>query len=154
MTRTMRRWERSLLGVAVAWGLTLPILALLMPVYAGESVETSSDGTGVTTASSATLVQMNGLWSLAMIAVPFVVAIVVALVLWLRRPPAGPGAIAWILVGLLGAANVLALLSVGIFVLPVTVCLVAACAIRTAGPGVPAAVPPGGAAVLPGGQVS
>jgi hypothetical protein len=73
------------------------------------------------------LVGENGTGVIGVVVIPLVVAVVVAAVLSRRStaPSAGPDA--WTATGLLATFNVLALLSIGIFVLPVTVCLVVAC---------------------------
>lgn len=142
MTRAMRIWERTLLGIAVLWASALPILALLLPVYSGESVEMSGDGTTVTAASSATMVQVDGWQVLITMSVPLVVAVLVTVLLSIRTRRAWPLALAWTAAGLLALATLLAMLSVGLFVVPVTACLIAACTIRTAAVGtVPVSVP-------------
>jgi hypothetical protein len=48
--------------------------------------------------------------------------------LWRRGLRQGAGAFAWTIAGLLVVFNVLALASIGVFVIPVTACLVVACA--------------------------
>ena len=133
MTRAMRIWERTMLGIAVLWGLALPIVALLVPIYSGESTEMSGDGTTVTRESGATLVQVNGWQVLLTISVPLVAAVLVTGLLSLPRRHRWPLVLAFVVAGLLAAGTLLAMLSIGIFVLPVTVCLIAACAIRAAG---------------------
>jgi hypothetical protein len=47
--------------------------------------------------------------------------------LWRRRGRQGAGVIAWVVTALLVCFNVLALLSIGVFLLPVTLALVVAC---------------------------
>jgi hypothetical protein len=56
--------------------------------------------------------------------------VLVALALWIRGPRRGPGLVAWMLVGLLACFNLLAMLTIGIFIVPVTALLVVACALR------------------------
>jgi hypothetical protein len=132
MSRRGRIWERGLLGVAVAWGVALPVGALLVPAYRGASVEMSG-GTTSTTTTSATLVQVNGSGVLVTVSVPLAIAVAVTLLLSRRAPGRGPGVAATALIGLLAAGTVLAMMSIGIFVLPVTVCLALAWALRLAG---------------------
>jgi hypothetical protein len=48
--------------------------------------------------------------------------------LWRRGSRPGAGVLAWTIAGLLAVFNVLALLSIGVFVIPVTACLFVACA--------------------------
>jgi hypothetical protein len=138
----MRIWEQTLLGLALAWGLALPVLAGLVPMYSEDSVAVSG-GSSVGTQSSATLYQVNGWGALIPLVVPLGVAVIVTLLLAIRRSDSGPGVIAWGVVGLLAAGTVLAMMTIGIFVLPVTGSLIAACAIRQAGavPVLPPAVP-------------
>lgn len=112
------------LGVAVVWSMVVVIGAFTVPVYSGESV--SSDG-GPPVATSATLVAENGLGSAFVVAVPLLVALLVGVFLALVPWPAGR-VVAWILTGLLGAFTLLAMMTIGIFLLPVTVGLVVACA--------------------------
>jgi hypothetical protein len=128
----MRIWEHWLLGAAIAWGLALPVLAVVLPAYRGESVEMSSDGTTVTTSTSATLAQVNGWQAVLVVSVPVAIAIGVALLLGFRDPGRGPGVPATVLVGVLTVGTVLAMLTIGIYVVPVTACLVAVWAIRLA----------------------
>jgi hypothetical protein len=129
----MRIWERALLGIAMLWGLALPILALVVPAYSGESAEMSGDGTIVTRNSTTTMVQENGWQVLMTISVPFVVAVMVTVLLSLRTRHPWPLVLAFVVAGLLAVGTLLAMFSIGVFVLPVTVCLIAACAIRAAG---------------------
>jgi len=44
------------------------------------------------------------------------------------RPRQGAGVLAWTIAGLLAVFNILALASIGVFVIPVTACLFVACA--------------------------
>jgi hypothetical protein len=60
------------------------------------------------------------------LAVPLLVTLAVGFALWQGSRRALP--IAWTLTGLLAAGNLVAMLSVGVFVLPVTAALVIACA--------------------------
>jgi hypothetical protein len=121
-TRLGRVPAVALLG-ASAYGVALVVAAFVAPVY--ES--TSSSSSGETTRASDTLVGVNGLSAAVVLAVPLVVTLVVGCALWLGSHRwAMP--IAWTLTGLLAAGNLLAMLSVGVFVLPVTAALVVACA--------------------------
>ncbi len=119
------------LGLAVAMSLLLLALAAVVPVYGSESVMTTigPDGSATTTSSSgsATLVAVNGLSALLLVAVPLLVTVLVAVLL--RR---GSGrvayATAWVLTLAYGGLCVLALLSIGLFLAPVALALLVACA--------------------------
>ena len=103
---------------ALGWSAALIVGACVVPVY-------SSDGPAGR--GSATLVGENGAGVIGVVIIPLVVSVVVAAVLNRRSAAPNAGPVAWTATGLLATFNVLALLSIGIFVLPVTVCLVVAC---------------------------
>jgi hypothetical protein len=121
--------------VAAAYGVALVVAAFTLPVYESTS-SSSSDGSSQ---ASDTLVGANGLGVALVLGVPLLVTIAVGCALWQGSRWALP--IAWTLTGLLGAANLLAMLSVGVFVLPVTAALALACA-RSRPPALPPAVFP------------
>lgn len=106
------------LGVAAVLGLLLVVAALVVPAYDSDSASSS----GATESTSSTIVGVNGLGALAVMAVPLLATALVAAALWLRAKP-----LAWAIVALLAAGNVLALASVGLLALPVTAALVVAC---------------------------
>ena len=99
-------------------GLALLLAGSLVPVYSSESASSS----GASTSSSETLVQANGLNVLIVLAIPLIVSLLVAAALRVDRRNA-----AWLLTGSLGCFAVLALLSIGLLVLPVVVALAVAC---------------------------
>ncbi len=111
------------LVTAFAWSVVLLVAGFLVPVYSSQGV--ASDGEVFD--GSATLVGQNGLGVVVVLAIPLLVTLGVWSAL---RTPTRRGAvpIAWILTGVLAGLNLLALLSIGVFVLPVTVALVVACA--------------------------
>ena len=117
------RPERISLGIALAWGLGMVIAAFVAPVYHSSGVST----TGAMTDGSATLVAVNGWRALLVAAAPLAAALATGGVLWRRAGRPGGGFIAWTVVGLLGVFNVLAMASIGVFVLPVTIALIVAC---------------------------
>jgi len=121
--------------VAAAYGVALVIAAFTLPVY--DSAGSSSSGE--TSLASDTLVGVNGPGVALVLGVPLLVTLAVGFALWQRSRWSVP--IAWTLTGLLAAANLLAILSVGIFVLPVTAALVLAC-VRSRPPAQPPAVFP------------
>jgi hypothetical protein len=124
------RVELIALVVAGLGGVGLLVAALFAPFYTS-SVSTLS-GTGVAThnSGSATLVEENGLWVLAVVAVPLLVSIAVAITMALRNPARGTGALAWTLVALLGGVTVAGLMTIGVFILPTTAALVTVAAVR------------------------
>lgn len=122
----MRRAEQIWIIVALAWGALLLVAAMVVPVYSTQS----SAGSGPLTTGSATLVQVNGWRVLLVCAVPLACALLVGTVLWRRAGKRGAGPVAWTVTALLGGFNLLALLSIGVFVLPVTAALAIACVIH------------------------
>ena len=121
------RTTRLALGGATLWSLALVVAVLTLPVYSGETTTSDSTGATTTTATSATLVAENGWWGLVVAGIPLVVCLVVRTLL---LGPVGRAArvAAAVVVALLGLGNLLAMLSIGIFVLPVTVALAVAVA--------------------------
>ncbi|MDN4475650.1 hypothetical protein QQX09_07265 [Demequina sp. SYSU T00192] len=124
----MERWStrtRVAWWIAVGWGALLPLLALAVPV--GTEVSLSSDG--IETTRHLTLAQAEGVSGVLTVAVPL------ALVLLVGAAMAAPGRwglpAAWALFGLLAAANLLAMMSVGIVVVPLTVAVLVALVGRT-----------------------
>lgn len=126
----LSRAEWVALGVALVWSGGLLVAAVVAPAYQS-ATETSS---GTVTHGSATLVEQNGPGVLLPLSVPLLVTVVVGCLLWRRGGHRGAGPMAWTLTGLLAGLNLLAMFSIGLFVLPVTACLTAACAVRQARP--------------------
>jgi len=117
------RLEGISLAIALVWGAGLVVAALLVPVYQSSSVSSS----GAVTDGLATLVGVNGWGALLVAGAPLAAATVTGCVLWRRAGRQGAGVLAWAVTGLLGCFNLLAMLSIGVFVLPVTIALVVAC---------------------------
>ena len=117
------RLERISLAFALVWGTGLVIAAVLVPVYQSSSVSSS----GTVAAGSATLVGVNGRGALLVAGAPLVAAVVTSSALWRRAGRQGAGVLAWAVTGLLVCFTVLAMLSIGVFVVPVTVALAVAC---------------------------
>jgi hypothetical protein len=105
---------------AIVYSAALIVAGFVMPVYSSESVSSE----GEITQGSATLVGENGASAVVVLAIPLVIAVVVGVAL--RRRTRRSVAVAWTLVGLLAAFNLLSIASIGLFVLPVTLALVAA----------------------------
>ena len=126
----LRRGEWVALAVALFWSAALLVAAPLAPAYQS-TTETSS---GTVTHGSATLVNENGTGVLLIIGVPLVVTVIVGHALWRRGARCGAGPIAWTFTGLLAGFNLVAMLSIGAFIIPVTACLAVACTIRQTRP--------------------
>jgi hypothetical protein len=118
-----RRLEWISLAFALVWATGLVIAALLVPVY--QSLSVSSSGT--VTDGSATLVGVNGWGALLVAGAPLAAAMVTGYALWRRTGRQGAGVLAWAVTGLLACFNFLAMLSIGVFVIPVTLALAIAC---------------------------
>ncbi len=113
------------LGAAACFSAAVIMAGFLAPVYESTVVSSSGPATQV----SETLVGQNGTGVAVVLVVPLLLTLAVGAALWEadRRPAMR---LAWTLTGLLAAGNLLAMLSIGVFVLPVTAALVVACAGR------------------------
>jgi hypothetical protein len=115
----------SLLAVAA---LLIALLAAGVLTFADTSSSTSCEGTssGVQTCTdaSSTLIQENGSWVLALLAVPVLLAAGVVAAIAYKLPPP----VEWILALAAFAACIVAIFSVGIFFLPTALLLVVAAA--------------------------
>jgi hypothetical protein len=94
----------------------------------------SESSTGEVTFGSDTLVGANGLGVVVVLAVPLMVTVLVGCALRLRAHRAGLP-VAWTLTGLLAVFTLLAMMSIGVFMIPVTAGLVVACATARPQPG-------------------
>jgi hypothetical protein len=126
------RLERASLALALMWATGLIVAAMLVPVYQSSTVS----GSGTMIAGPATLVGVNGWGALLVAGAPLAAAAVTGGALWRRGRLQGAGVLAWVITGLLVCFNLLAMLSIGVFVLPVTLALVVACASHGRKPGV------------------
>jgi hypothetical protein len=124
LARRFGRLEWISLAFALAWGSGLVIAALLAPVYQSQSVSSS----GITADGSATLVGVNGWGALLIAGAPLAAAVVTGYGLWRRAGRPGAGVVAWTVTALLACFTVLAMATIGVFVIPVTVALFTACA--------------------------
>jgi hypothetical protein len=116
--------RRAPLVAALAWSLALIVGALIFPVYSGAG-----------SASQRTLVAVNGPWVLELVCVPAVVTAFVSVALH-RRCARGSRAAeiaAGFAVAVLAAFNLVAIFTIGIFIVPVTALLV--WALRSSGVG-------------------
>lgn len=103
----------------------------MVPVYSGER---NASVSGLVRATS-TLVGENGAGVLAAVALPAALTALVGLALHHKRSRASRsgGYVAWGLVGLLAAFSVLAMFSIGAFVLPVALLLAGAAILTPTG---------------------
>lgn len=112
-----------LCAAALAWSLALIPAALFVPSYSGQDASVTVSATGgvtrSTTHAAASLVAVNGNSVLILVALPAVAAAIVAASLGLRRRR-----IATIAVALLAGFNLIAMFTIGIFILPATALLV------------------------------
>jgi hypothetical protein len=106
---------------AGVYGLALIVAGFLVPVYSTQA----SSSSGAVSHGSATLVAVNGSGVVIVLGIPLLLTVAVGAALVPGRRWGRP--LAWTFTGLLAVFNVLALLSIGLFVLPVTVALVVAC---------------------------
>ena len=120
-------------GAAAVWATWLVVAAFVLPVY-GSAISPSS-GTPPDSAvhASQTLVEVNGPVAAVEMAVPLAATLVVAIAFrsGVHRVRMVVG---WTATGLLAVFNVLGMLTVGVFVLPVTVALVLACLMTARAP--------------------
>jgi hypothetical protein len=131
------------LVLAALWSVALLAAALVVPEYqssssssstsavsASRSPSTTIDQEPIVTSSSATLVEVNGIDVLGVVGIPLLAVIAVAAALWRRRVRGrrGVGPFAWTVVVLLSLFTLVAMLSIGIFIVPVTGLVILACA--------------------------
>lgn len=120
-TRLGRTPRIALAGAAV-YATALVAAGFLVPVY--ETADGSSSGGSAH--GSATLVAVNGPGVAVALTVPLLATLLVTGALLL--PGRGALPVAWALTGLVAVFTLAGLLSIGLFVLPVTAALVLACA--------------------------
>lgn len=80
--------------------------------------------------TTATLTEVNGRWVLAYAIGPLLMVVIVCIVLWERPVARGAGAVAWTVTGLLGGFTLLAMMSIGVFLMPLTGAAIALCVVR------------------------
>lgn len=117
------RVRKVALSVAVAWSAALPVAGFTVPMYGGQTGSTS----GAVSRWTDTLVGVNGTGVLIVLLLPLLVSVLVTFALMIRKRP-GALAVAWTLTAALCVLTALAMLSIGIFLIPVPIALVVACA--------------------------
>jgi hypothetical protein len=98
-------------------------------VSSSSVVPAGTQGSLTIVGSSHTLVQINGVRVLLLVALPLVAVALVALSLWRRGVRGNPGAgvVAWTLTGVVGALSLLGILTIGMFILPIAVLFLVVC---------------------------
>ena len=119
----MRKVAVFCVSLAGLWTVLLFIGAATVPVYSGSSTTVTSDGSQWTTNTSATSLQVNGMWVLVLLAVPAVAVLLTAGLLFIEPRHRWAGWAAWGPVGLVGILTLLGMLTIGVFLLPVDVLL-------------------------------
>lgn len=123
------------LFVAAIWCIGLIVAAATLPAYS--STTTTAGGppgsSDVSTTSTETLVEVNGVGVLVVVGLPLVAvgAVGTMLALRRRRRQSGAGPVAWTAVGLLAVLAILGIMSVGVFIMPAVVLLAIACAVAS-----------------------
>jgi hypothetical protein len=135
-----RRVALGLSMAAVVWGVALVVGTATFPAYSGTSVSVACPGCPQVRSElpAQTLIEVNGPSVLIPVGLPLVVAALVALVLWSGRPSM---VAAWVLITLLWLFTLLAMFSIGTFIVPSALLLTLAAALSRK-PGPPAAAPP------------
>jgi hypothetical protein len=132
------RWAFSLTVLAFGWGVALLVAAFVFPAYSSSAASAPS-GISVPSASS-TLVQVNGLGVLVPVGLPALIAAVIWFALHRKcsRGSRPGGYVAWTLITLLIAFSLVAIASIGMFVVPVALLLAGAASLTPSGaqPGV------------------
>ena len=113
--------------IAAAYDVVLVVAGFVAPVYQS-SVYTTASASGPVRRGSNTFVSENGWGAVLILLVPLLVTMIVGSALWLQWRGAAVLAFAWSTTMLLALLNALAMLSIGVFLLPVTAALVGACA--------------------------
>lgn len=111
----------ALTVAAAGWSLALVPAAFLAPMYSGAESSTFSG----TTHTTATLVGVNGLWVIAPVSVPLVVALLAWAGLRMRCSSGSRAGtlLAWAAIGVLALFAVVAGLSIGPYFLPAVLLL-------------------------------
>ncbi|HUW78344.1 MAG TPA: hypothetical protein VMV52_06300 [Candidatus Nanopelagicaceae bacterium] len=108
--------------IAGIYGLCVIVAGFLVPMYSTLSVSS----TGKEIRGSATLVTENGINVVFVLAIPLIVTLATGLALKFhakRRTMV----VAWTLASLLALFNLAAIMTIGLFIAPVTICLFYAC---------------------------
>lgn len=120
------------LGIAVTWSAALIVSAFVAPwgTSVTATVEGGDQATETVVTTTSTLVGHEGLGVLIPVSIPLVFSLgcTWALLRYRRFPSRTLGRFAWVLTASMALFTVLALMSIGFFMIPVTIALVVACA--------------------------
>jgi hypothetical protein len=123
-----------LLSAAAVWSTLLVVGACTVPVYRGVTMTTDDAGRTTETATTDTLIGQNGTGALVPVAIPLVATAVSAVLLALAARHRWAEWAAWAPVAVTAALTLLGMLTIGIFVAPVTLALVIATALTPTHP--------------------
>ena len=127
MTRTRISLAAAIIAHTLAWAATL--FFLFWPIYTGVSV--SPDESGISSVSSKTLIEANGLWSALLLVIP--VALTAITLIATLPTPAHPRimlTLRWTSFAVLLAFCAVSILSIGIFYLPAAIATLIAAVVR------------------------
>jgi hypothetical protein len=108
--------------VAGLYSVGIIVAGFLLPTYTSLSLTS----TGQVKHNSTTLVGENGIGSVFVLSVPLILTLAVAAALRLHAKRRAI-AVAWTLFGLLALFNLAAMMTIGLYIIPVTICLLYAC---------------------------
>jgi len=129
-TRRTARGATTAIGFAALWSVGLLVAAVTAPAYERETGTTS----GEVARGSATFLEVNGRWGLLVAAIPLLATILVGWLLRGGRSNRAAVRAGWVVTGALTVLSLLAMLSVGVYFLPVALALGIACALPAAPP--------------------
>jgi hypothetical protein len=119
--------------IASIYSAALIVAGFVVPMYSSLSASSSpADSSGsvsspvVVSHGSATLVAVNGLGGALVLSIPLLVSLAVGVALW-QSARRGAVPIAWTLTWLMVAFNLAGMMTIGMFIIPVTVALLFAC---------------------------
>ena len=127
VTARLGRTAPIALLLAGVCNLVLVVAGFVAPVYQS-SVYTAASPSGAVRHGSNTLVGENGWGVVVILLVPLLLTVIVGSALWLQSRGSAVVAFAWTITMLLALLNLLAMLSIGVFFLPITAALIVACA--------------------------
>jgi hypothetical protein len=119
--------------IAATNSVALIVAGFVVPMYSTVGASSSPTGSSgnvpapiIVTRSSTTLVAENGLHVVFLLLIPLIVTVAVWAAL-LQRTRRGALTVAWILSGLLALFNLATLMTIGLYIIPVSVSLLFAC---------------------------
>jgi hypothetical protein len=129
-TRRTTRGAATAIGFAALWSVGLLVAAMTAPAYERETGTSS----GEVVRGSATFLEVNGRWGLVVAAFPLLATILVGWLLRGGRSNRAAVRAGWVVTGALTVISLLAMLTVGVYFLPVALALGISCALPAAPP--------------------